>query len=212
MKLETLTRGQCQLVREWRNNELQFLRTPYMITEKMQDDFYDNVINGRDSKHRYFAIMEELTDEEPNKKGEVYGPYSKQVFIGMGGLTNIEWENGTAEISLIIAPEYRGKGYGKKAVEMLLQQGFGNMRLFSIYGEAYGCGNYEFWKNFVEKRDKKKRNGYMQELCNRKFYNGKMYGSLWFSFNEAVRLTKEDAIEEIKKLQQELEEDRRLIK
>ena len=63
MKLETLTREQIQQAREWRNSESQFLRTPYLITEQMQNEFFDNVINNRDSKHRYFAIMGAITRE-----------------------------------------------------------------------------------------------------------------------------------------------------
>ena len=158
MKLSTLTREQVQQVRKWRNYELQFLRTPYMITEKMQDNFYDNVINDRDSKHRYFAILDGCS------------------FIGMGGLTNIEWENGTAEISLIINPKYRGKGHGLEAVDLLFDEGFHNMRLYSVFGEVYDCGNRGFWEKVV-----KRYNGYKTNLVNRKFYNGLSYDSMWFS-------------------------------
>jgi RimJ/RimL family protein N-acetyltransferase len=106
MKLETLTRDQCQQVRVWRNNEPEFLRTPYLLTEKMQDDFFDNVVNNRDSKHRYFALIE----LEENGYEKLNKPQYFHRFIGMVGLTNIEWENGTAEISLIINPEYRRQG------------------------------------------------------------------------------------------------------
>ena len=60
MKLDVLDSWEVQEVRKWRNNELQFLRTPYRITEEMQEAFFDNVINDRDSKHRYFAIMDDL--------------------------------------------------------------------------------------------------------------------------------------------------------
>jgi len=171
MKLEVLTRGQCQAVRDWRNKELQFLRTPYRITEIMQDAFFDNVINDRDSKHRYFAIM---NDEKITPY--VNEPYIETTFIGMTGLTNIEWENGTAEISLIINPDYRGKGYGKKSVDLLLHEAFDSMRLYSIYGEVYECGNKGFWDKIVEYN-----NGYKTKLQDRKFYNGIMYDSMWFS-------------------------------
>ena len=158
MKLEVLTRSQIQSVREWRNNELQFLRTPYMITEEMQNNFYDVTVQDRRSQHRYFAIMDGGN------------------FIGMGGLTNIEWENGTAEISLIIAPYYRGKGYGFKSVDLILHEAFDSMRLYSVYGEVYNCGNRGFWEKIVEQRS-----GYMTNLVDRKMYNGKIYDSMWFS-------------------------------
>jgi len=171
MKLDVLTRGQCQLVREWRNGEPQFLRTPYMITEKMQDEFYDNVINNRDSKHRYFAIIEKGEFQNKNKT------YNPDYFIGMGGLTNIEWENGTAEISLIIAPEYRGQGKGKEAVDLLLDEAFKQMRLYTVYGEVYGCGNVEFWEKMINDNG-----AYRTDLPDRKYYQGVVYSSVWFRF------------------------------
>lgn len=181
MKLETLTREQVQQVRKWRNAEPQFLRTPYMITEKMQDEFFDNVINDRDSKHRYFAIME--SKQTGYTKGDDL-EYRDQ-FIGMGGLTNIEWENGTAEISLIINPDYRGKGDGKKSVNLLLNEAFFKMRLFTVYGEVYDCGHRKFWENITIEL-----NGYKTDLVNRKWWNGKLYGSMWFSIKggEVVRV------------------------
>jgi len=125
----------------------------------MQDEFFDNVINNRDSKHRYFAIID------------------NNEFIGMCGLTNIEWENGTAEISLIINPEYRGNGYGEKGVELLLDEAFKNMRLSSVFGEVYNCGNRGFWEKIVDDKQ-----DYKTDLKYRKYYNGEMYDSMWFTF------------------------------
>ncbi len=174
MKLDTLTREQIQQVRIWRNAESQFLRTSYLITEGMQDKFFDEVINNPDSKHRYFAITEEgRFTAYQDRKGGVY----EQDFIGMGGLTNIEWENGTAEISLIINPEYRKQGKGKEAVKLLLTQAFEKMRLYSVYGEVYECGNIKFWRNIMQEYAH-----YQTKLVNRKYYNERMYDSLWFSF------------------------------
>lgn len=184
MKLEALDLQQVQEVRKWRNEEPQFLRTPYRITQEMQEEFFNNVINDRDSKHRYFAIMgeekEHLTEVE-RIEGDNYWLGSQQLiktreFIGMGGLTNIEWENGCAEISLIINPKYRGKGYGKQAVDLILDEAFKSMRLYSVYGEVYTCGNIAFWKKVVNKH-----NGYNTFLLDRKFYKGKSHDSMWFS-------------------------------
>jgi len=129
-----------------------------MITEQMQDEFYDNVINNRDSNHRYFALVEELE------------------LIGMGGLTNIEREHGTAEISLILQPGYRGKGNGRIAVALLRHEAIYNMRLSSLYGEVYDCGNRGFWEKVVENYG-----GYKTDLVKRKYWNAVMHGSMWFS-------------------------------
>ena len=138
----------------------------------MQDGFFDNVINNRDSRHRYFSIMGKMKES------------LEREFIGMCGLTNIEWENGTAEISLIINPRYRGKGNGENSTCLLLGEAFGNMRLFSVFGEVYDCGNRAFWETLVDRIG----GSYKTNLKHRKYYNGKMYDSMWFSFKKMVSI------------------------
>jgi hypothetical protein len=54
MKLGALIKEELELVRGWRNEEMQFLRTPYFLTKEMQEDFYRDVICNRQSEHRYF--------------------------------------------------------------------------------------------------------------------------------------------------------------
>ena len=175
MRLEPLTLEQCQRVRAWRNAERQFLRTPYFITDDMQDEFYIDVVSNRNSGHRYFALKE--SDVFVSMSGEDVidaGEY----FIGTGGLTGIEWENGTAEISLILDPARRGQGYGSRAVYELLFEAFQNMNLFTVYGEVYDCGNVAFWDKVVTRY-----NGFKTHLPGRKFWHGMLYGSMWFSIS-----------------------------
>jgi len=168
LKLAPVTRPECRLVRKWRNEELQFLRTPHFLTEKMQDDFYDRFIDSRDSPHRYFSIVEEA---------QIYVDEPISLLIGMGGLTNIDWVNGTAEISLIIGPKHRGKGKGQEAVDLLLAEGFNNLRLDVIYGEVYNCGNRGFWEKVIKRYGEEESTA---ELTGRKYWNGKHWGSMWF--------------------------------
>ena len=164
---------------EWRNAELQFLRTPYLITEKMQDNFYDDIVQNRCSNHRYFAIMEtDMGQTVIHYKEGTKQPRGK-LFIGMCGLTNIEWENGTAEISLIINPEYRRQGKGREAVYELLGKAFLDMQLYSVYGEVYDCGNRGFWESIVDEYS-----SYKTDLKYRKYYDGEMHDSMWFAFQK----------------------------
>ena len=162
--LDCLSLEDCETARYWRNKNIETLRTPYFLTKEMQEDFYKNVICNRDSKLRYFAIR----DIEKNG-----------FFIGIGGIINIEWENGLAEISLIIAPDCTSQGYGKQAVKLLLDKAFNEMRLNNIYGECYECNkNIEFWKKIIKYYD-----CYNTILPNRKFFNGKYYNSLYFNIS-----------------------------
>lgn len=179
MKLEPLTKEQCELVRQWRNADLVGLRTPYMLTEHIQKDFYDNVICNRNSHHRYWAIIKEVDTKGIAKIAEWSG--AGNTFVGMGGLTNIQWENRLAEISLIIDPTQQGKELGTKAVDLLLDQAFHYLNLTVLYGECYLCNEkaLAFWKKIAGER-----RAITVILPNRKYWCGKYWDSFYFSIRK----------------------------
>jgi len=159
VRLDALTRVDCERVRAWRNADLSHLRTPFALTGEQQEEFYQRVVCARDSPHRYYAIRE----------GDL---------IGMGGLTNISWENGSTEISLIIAPSDRSRGYGTEAVKLLLAEAFGRLRLATVYGECYLTNPQAafFWKRLTEAL-----HGTHTVLPRRKWWDGKLWDALYFS-------------------------------
>jgi GNAT superfamily N-acetyltransferase len=133
----------------------------------MQDEFYFDVICNPNSPHRYWTLEDETIE-------------------GMGGITNIQWENRIGEISLLIRPASRGQGYGEKAVELLLDQAFNYLNLFTVCGECYNCNpNVTFWLKIIDKY-----NGYKTTLLDRKFWDGKFYQSIYFSM-DAVNFNNE---------------------
>lgn len=168
MKLVVPTRDDCEQVRLWRNECLETLRTPYPLTKEMQEGFYDNVICNPNSPHRYWAIWLE--------------PYKKDsCFIGMGGVTFIEWENRLGRISLIIDPQMRDKGYGEQAMGLLLDKAFNYLNLQTACGECYHCNpTIRFWSKII----KKYRGIAISSLNKRKYWNGEYHNSLYFSFDK----------------------------
>ena len=169
MKLQVPTLEQCQKVRLWRNESMESLRTPYELTEEMQEDFYRDVICNRNSPHRYWSII-----TEPEEFGKT--PF----FIGFGGITNIQWENRLGEISLIISPSLRQGGLGQKAVDLLLDKAFNYMNLHTVCGECYCCNPAkDFWKEV-----NRECGGTWAYLPDRKYWNGSYYNSLYFSFDK----------------------------
>jgi len=174
MKLEPLTQSQCEQVRIWRNAEMECWRTPFMLTEDMQYDFYKRC-SDRNSPHRYFAIMIE--------HGNGYK------FIGMGGTTYIQWENRIGEITLIIDPQVRKDGLGEQAVDLLLDQAFNYLNLQTVFGECYVCNEaHDFWKKmtckYIYKGIREKVGSGFVVLRNRKYWQGKYYNSLYFSIDK----------------------------
>lgn len=174
MKLNALTIQQCEQVRLWRNEALETLRTPYPLTEEMQKIFYEDVVCDRNSPHRYWAI--EL-DKEP---ADLSNGLNQSWFVGMGGITYIQWENSIGEISLIIKPDTRCGGIGKNAVDLLLDKAFNYLNLHTIFGEVYKSNvqGVKFWQSITAKY-----NGFTTALPNRKFWNGEFHYSLYFSID-----------------------------
>lgn len=172
MEFKALCVCDCEIVRRWRNKCLSALRTPHELTKEMQEDFYKNVVCNRNARARYWSIYH---------KGE--GIYDPNRLIGMAGLENIEWENGLAEISLILDPDLRGEGFGTWAVEILLEKAFQHMRLETVYGEVYECNvdGIKFWNKMIEKYKATK-----VTLPNRKLYDGTFFDSMYFSIDREV--------------------------
>jgi len=166
MWLAAPTASDVEDVRIWRNAEPQFLRTPYLLTDEMQEDFYRDVICNRDSRHRYYSLI----DADDNGVKHLFG---------FGGLTNIEWENGRAEISLVMNPAVRGQGYGMQAAELLIREGFYSLRLETIDGEVYNCGNVGFWERVCDKYG-----AYSTDLLGRKYHHGILYDSMYFAISK----------------------------
>jgi len=157
------TKEEVEIVRQWRNNCLISLRTPYPLSPEMQEDFYKDVICNRSSRHRFFSIEED------------------GCFVGFGGLTDIQSENRIAEISLIVNPDMRHNGIGEKCVEKILDYAFKQLNLKTVFGECYECNlsGKKFWEGIT-----KKYKGYVTMLPNRKFWDGKYHNSLYFSIGE----------------------------
>lgn len=189
MILGVLSKDDCEQVRLWRNNQcLETLRTPYPLTKEMQEDFYRDVVCNRKSPHRYWGIWRQTGDDygpEDSTFDKVCGhippPDSENItsFLGMGGLTNIEWENSQAEISLIINPALQRQGHGGEAVRLILDQAFNYMGLQLVYGECYMCNPAnEFWRAIAVSYD-----GTALRLSKGKFWNGQHCGTLYFNVN-----------------------------
>lgn len=158
MRLTALSNEQVVKALEWREEQRDTLRTPYFLTKEMQEEFYRDIVCNRDSRNRFFAVMD------------------RDLFIGMAGLVNIEWENRTAEISLI------AKDFGKQAemYDLLFYEAFNELNLHSVYGESYFISEENIPTEIIRKYD-----AYTAWLPDRKYSRGKYYGSFWWMITKA---------------------------
>jgi GNAT superfamily N-acetyltransferase len=160
IEIGPLSREDMEIIRGWRNKCPETLRTPYFLTEEMQAAYYDQVICNRASTTRYWAF------------GQDTG------LVGMGGIENIQWENRIGELSVLVNPEKRGKGFGKQIVHEILNQAFNFLNLENVFAECYYCGNISFWEKVIEKYNPENT-----LLRGRKYYKGKYFDSLYMTFN-----------------------------
>jgi len=181
VRLGDLNQQQCEEVRQWRNKLKGVLRTPFFLTDKMQTDFYNNVICNRNSNNRFWGVyVTELIDSLISSNTVTMRMDNE--FVGMIGLINIEWENSLAEISMIINQRLHSKGIGSKAFDLLLEKGFSHLNLNNIYGEVYECNPaIKFWTKQLERYNVEDRN--QVRLPSRKYFNGEYYDSIYFNFN-----------------------------
>jgi RimJ/RimL family protein N-acetyltransferase len=162
MNLRALELDDMEPIRQWRNQCLDTLRTPFPLTKEQQEDWYRNEICNRQSRSRFWGIVENNS------------------LIGYGGIENIQWENSIGEISLLINPKYHGQGYGKQAAIEIISQAFGRLNLKTVYGEVYASNPaVKFWEHITELY-----NGYTTILPNRKYVYGGYHNSVYFSVSQ----------------------------
>ena len=167
MLLAPLESKHAVQVNKWRLKERPTLRTPFMRADAEQLKFQKDLANR--TSRRFFAVIEETGDA-----GTLHD------LVACGGFTGIIWESGIAEISLITDPNVGS--VGRDCVRLLLDEAFLNMGLQTVCGEVYYSGNVGFWEKMLKEFEDVYQTEYYT-LHWRKFWQGKLYDSLYFAFH-----------------------------
>lgn len=168
VSLHAPTRAETVNVARWRADAGGApFRTSREISATQQERFYEDVVD-QPGAHRYWTVRP--------RPGYGFVPADPVAFVG---LTGIEWENGLAEISLIVAPHVQRRGVGTATVRAVLDEAFLRLRLATVWGECYRCNPaYPFWERVT-----KAWGAYATTLPGRKYWAGALWGSLYFSFD-----------------------------
>ncbi len=159
LKVDALNLQDVEQVRRWRNERLETLRTPFLLTKEMQEEYYLEHVCNRDCRERFWAIRD---------KGQL---------IAQVGFVRIEWENHLAEISNMCNPGQLHRRM--ETVKMQLAEGFENMGFSNIYFEAYYCDPaLNFWQEVATSF-----NADTAILKNRKFWAGRYWDSFYFNIS-----------------------------
>jgi RimJ/RimL family protein N-acetyltransferase len=108
------------------------------LTVFKNDIEFELLTGGDPPRPRTLASVTEFFDTmEKEKSGVNFAIVVEGVFIGDCGLFHLNQRAGTAELGIGIGdPDYRGKGYGREAVRLLVDYGFRLLNLRKIWLET----------------------------------------------------------------------------
>ncbi len=116
----------ADLIRKWRNEQIEFLRQEKTISNEEQKSYFKKVI-----KHSFDQTEPELI---------LFSFLEKSKLIGYGGFVNIDWENKISEISFLIETK-RSKN------ELVYEKDFS---IFLSFLKKIACNELKFNGLFAE--------------------------------------------------------------
>lgn len=148
--------------RQARNNwdVFKWCRQVSPISPEEQQYWFDTLDRN---KNRMFSIYWNASDIT-----------NDDIWVGVCGLTNIDWVHKKGEFSLYIEPGCRGNGYARDALCALINHGFRDLNLERIWGEMFEDNPAEnLFLSLGMKLEGALRNSY--------YKNGEYIGSYIFS-------------------------------
>lgn len=154
-------------IKDWRNKQMDVLRQKHPLSDDNQINYYQNY------------ILPSFKQEHPEIM--LFSFLEKDICIGYGGLTNIDWESKRVELSFIINPDrILIPGLYEKDfttfIELMKTIVFQELKFNRIFTETYDIRSFHV--SVLEK------NGFKSEgrLREHVFINGKFIDSLMHGF------------------------------
>lgn len=116
--------------RDWRNSKknIPYFREYRLLNGENQKQWFEKINNDRNQVN--FSIVVGIK------------------LVGHCGLYNIDWVSRNAEFGIYVG-EGKGKGYGKKALGLLVDYGFNVLNLHKIWCEVFDNNKaFSFYKKF----------------------------------------------------------------
>ena len=163
--LDTINPEDIEWMRNQRNDPAlrKYFREWKDISKDQQENWYKSRGNNTDPKHIYFAIRLRSTGE----------------LVGCTGLLYIDWRLRSAEFSVFVDFEQRGRGLGKETLMMLFDFGFREANLHKIWAEVYD------FNKAVDIYTKALGMTVDGKLRHSTFHDGKYYDSIMLSILES---------------------------
>ncbi len=110
------------------------------LTEFKNDVEFELLGGGDPPRPRTFELVREFfTEQAKDKDSPTFAIEADGQFIGDCGLFNADRRSGTAEVGIGIGDrDYRGRGYGREALGLLVEYGFRLQNFRKLWLEVHG--------------------------------------------------------------------------
>ncbi len=129
INLRPVTRNDLEVIKNWRNqNGIWEFNTQYIFLNMTNQRNWFKQITSIESNRKMFIIM-----------------YKQKIPLGVCGLINIDKENNSAEVAIIIGnKQFHGKGLGSESLYQLVKYGFSKLKLHKIKAEIFEFNTISF--------------------------------------------------------------------
>lgn len=129
-----LRRADVEVLRLFRNAQIDVLRQTEPISPDQQERWFDDVVAPAQREERPSQILVSILDPEGD-------------FIGYGGLTNLDWSSRRAEVSFLVDPKRAADAdvYGRDMgsfLAFLAQWAFEDLGLNRLFAETYAFRDF----------------------------------------------------------------------
>ena len=170
IRLRALEQTDLEQLRDWRNSSWlrSFVREYRLLNMIDQRDWFDHITRSREVE--MFGIEAKFMAKDAAH--QIMHKVPKWKLVGVCGLTNINWVNRTAEVSLYIALARQDGGIATQVLGILRQKAFEEFNLHRLWTETYSLN--------VAQIARLERNGYVREGTMREhvFKMGKYHDSI----------------------------------
>jgi len=125
LSLDLIRKEDCALLRSWRNTDsiFKWSRQRDLLSKEDQEKWFESLQSNASVKMYAIKDITSIINPAPT--------------VGVCGLSDIDFFNSRAEFSIYIAPEHQKKGFGEKALKLLLNHAFKNYPFKVIWGETF---------------------------------------------------------------------------
>ncbi len=166
ISIQAILPKDIEMIRGWRNEQMELLRQNTKISKKNQIDYFRN------------HVWNEMSKQHPNQI--LLSIMENNILLGYGGLTNISWKNKRAEISFLldinlVSHKKSYEFYFTEFLNLIKIIAFHELKLKKLFTETFSFRKFHL---SILIKNRFKQEGLLKKhiLYKNKFYDSYMHG------------------------------------